>query len=180
MDYQLIALSKEDREQIYRWRNMEHIRMNMYNHQRIPHDDHCRWFEDILKEQMEYYRLFIYQEKPLGLVSFKKCSQQMLTCVWGFYIGEIHAPKGAGTIMGYLGLEYAFHTLGMKKIIAEVLSNNNKSEGLHRKLGFKHDNRLEDTFIREGQSIDVNSFSIIREDWEKYKGTLKMNFTAEA
>lgn len=175
MDYQLKSLSKEDREMIYRWRNMEHVKVNMYNNQRIPFEDHCRWFEDVLKEHMEYYRLFIYQEKPLGLISFKKCSQQILTCVWGFYIGEIHAPKGGGTIMGYLGLEYAFHRLGMKKIIGEVLSNNNKSEGLHRKLGFKNDNRLDNTLTKEGQSIDVNIFSIIKEEWEKHKRTLNLN-----
>ena len=180
MDYGLRALSKEDKEIIYKWRNMDHIRMNMYNSQFIPYEGHCRWFEAVLKEQMEYYRLFIYQEKPLGLISFKNCSQQNLTCIWGFYIGESHAPKGAGTIMGYLGLEYAFHRLGMKKIIGEVLSINNKSEGLHRKLGFKHDNRLENTLTRDGHSIDVNSFSMHQEVWEKHKRTLNLNFIAEA
>lgn len=180
MDYCLRALSEKDKEMIFNWRNTEHIRMNMYNDQPIAYEDHSRWFEDMLNNQKDYYRLFIYQHKPLGLISFKNLNQQNQTCVWGFYIGESNAPKGSGTIMGCLGLDYAFHCLSMRKIIGEVLSFNKKSERFHQKLGFKHEGLYKNKLSREGQFIDVISFGLLKEEWEMYKGKLNLNFTAEA
>ncbi|MGE7778928.1 UDP-4-amino-4,6-dideoxy-N-acetyl-beta-L-altrosamine N-acetyltransferase [Peribacillus sp. NPDC097264] len=176
MGYRLRAFSKEDQEIIFNWRNLQHIRMNMYDDQLIPYEEHCRWFEYVLKEQIHYYRLFLYHDKPLGLISFKNYSLEKQSCDWGFYIGESHAPKGAGTIMGYLGLEYAFHHLGMKKIFGEVLSFNDKSKSFHRKLGFKHEGLSKNKLIRDGRSIEVNNFSILKEGWDKHKGTLKSEF----
>ncbi|MGM9956185.1 MAG: UDP-4-amino-4,6-dideoxy-N-acetyl-beta-L-altrosamine N-acetyltransferase [Peribacillus sp.] len=177
--YRLRAFSKEDQKLIFSWRNMQHIRMNMYDDQLIPYEDHSRWFDNVLNEKIQYYRLFLYLDKPFGLISFKNFNQENKSCDWGFYIGESHAPRGTGTLMGYLGLEYAFHHLGMKKISGEVLSFNDKSEGLHRKLGFKHEGLSKNKLIRDGQSIDVNIFSITQERWDNHKGTLTLNFLVE-
>lgn len=179
-DFELRALVEKDKDIIYNWRNLEHIRVNMYNNQLIPYEDHCRWFKDVLNEQLEYYRLFMYRGKPLGLISFKEDRNQDLTCVWGLYIGESHAPKGAGTVMGYLGLDYAFFCLGMKSVIGEVLSSNHKSERFHLRLGFRHEGLLKNKCNSEGQSIDVNSYSILIEEWEKHKRILNMNIIKEA
>ncbi|MGG4199224.1 UDP-4-amino-4,6-dideoxy-N-acetyl-beta-L-altrosamine N-acetyltransferase [Peribacillus frigoritolerans] len=180
MDYCLRALSEKDKEMIYNWRNLEHIRINMYNDQPISYEDHGRWFESMLKNLKDYYRLFIYQQKPLGLISFKDINQQNQTCAWGFYIGEINAPKGSGTIMGFLGLDYAFHSLNMRKIIGEVLSFNKKSEMFHQKLGFKQEKLYKNKLNREGQFIDVIFFGLQKEEWEMHKVKLNLNFTEEA
>ncbi|WP_082630576.1 UDP-4-amino-4,6-dideoxy-N-acetyl-beta-L-altrosamine N-acetyltransferase [Peribacillus muralis] len=179
MDYCLRALSERDKDMIFKWRNYEHIRMNMYNDQPIAYVEHSRWFEDILKNQKEYYRLFIYRQKPLGLISFKNNNQQNHTCVWGFYIGENDAPKGSGTIMGWLGLDYAFHSLFMKKIIGEVLSFNKKSERYHLKLGFKQEGIYKNKHIKEDRFIDVIRFGLQKEEWEMHKGKLNLNFIVE-
>ncbi|MXQ54253.1 UDP-4-amino-4,6-dideoxy-N-acetyl-beta-L-altrosamine N-acetyltransferase [Shimazuella alba] len=177
MDYDLRALTENDKNLIYNWRNAEFIRVNMFQDELIPYEAHCHWFEIILTNQTAYYRIFRYNSKPLGLVSFKESNPQKKTCFWGFYIGEIQAPKGAGTWMGSLALDYAFQCLGMKTIIGEVLSFNKKSATYHRKLGFKHDLHYKNTLYRNGQPINIIRFVLDKEDWEHHKAKLDLNFT---
>ncbi|MGZ4161028.1 MAG: UDP-4-amino-4,6-dideoxy-N-acetyl-beta-L-altrosamine N-acetyltransferase [Neobacillus sp.] len=180
MDYCVRALTEKDKDIIYQWRNSEQIRVNMYNDQPIPYENHCQWFEDIMQNQAAFYRLFLCQNKPLGFISFKNSNRQNQTCVWGFYIGESNAPKGSGTIMGSLALDYAFHHLNMRKIIGEVLSFNKKSERFHQKLGFIREGIFKDELRRNDQFIDVIRFALFKDQWERQKEKLNLNFTRKA
>ncbi|KEF38384.1 pseudaminic acid biosynthesis N-acetyl transferase [Schinkia azotoformans MEV2011] len=165
MVYDLRAPSEKDRNLLHNWRNAEFIRINMFDDQPITFEAHCNWFETILKEQLAYYRIIQYQSKPLGLVSFKKNLQQKNILFWGFYIGETQAPKGAGTWMGRLALEYAFQILEAEKIIGEVLSFNKKSMKFHEKLGFKQNHQYQNTLFREGHPIPIVRYELDKEDW---------------
>lgn len=179
MDYYLRVLAEEDKEIIYQWRNSEPIRVNMYNDRPIPYEDHCQWMENVLNNQTDYYRLFLYQNKPLGLVSFKEMNYQNQTCVWGFYIGENDAPKGSGTIMGRLALDYAFYQLKMRKIIGVVLSFNKRSEMFHQKLGFNQEGLFKKELSRDGQFIDLIRFALFKEEWESQKEKLNVTMTVK-
>lgn len=169
MNYHLRALIESDRDVIFNWRNLESIRMNMYHDQLIPYEDHCAWFRNVLVKNSEYYRLFVYENKPLGLVSFKDINTQSQTCIWGFYIGENTAPKGSGTIMGRLAIDYAFQILSKKKIVGEVLSFNQRSVNYHLKLGFKQIELNKNKLWRNGRPIDIFQFELDSEQWERQK-----------
>lgn len=172
MDYSLRELEGSNRDIIYNWRNKESIRKNMYNDQPIYYETHCKWFEDVLTNQREYYRIFVYKEKPIGLVSFKNSAQQNDSCVWGFYIGEINSPKGSGTVMGRLALDYAFHLLGRKMVVGEVLSFNKISQLFHEKLGFMNKGNIEKKIIRNNEVIDVIRYEISEAQWKEKKKSL--------
>ncbi|MFH0068457.1 UDP-4-amino-4,6-dideoxy-N-acetyl-beta-L-altrosamine N-acetyltransferase [Peribacillus sp. NPDC056705] len=169
MDCHLRALIENDMDMIYNWRNLESIRENMFHDQMIPYKDHCNWFRNVLINQAKYYRLFVNQNKPLGLVSFKESNQQSQTCLWGFYIGESTAPKGSGTIMGSLALDYAFQCLSMRKVIGEVLSTNQKSTKFHLKLGFIQTGLDKNKLWRNGQPVDILQFQLDSEEWDRQK-----------
>jgi UDP-4-amino-4,6-dideoxy-N-acetyl-beta-L-altrosamine N-acetyltransferase len=179
MDYSLRPFTEGDKDIIYNWRNSERIRLNMYNDQPIPYDKHDQWFKEVLDNQMSYYRLFMYRNQPLGLVSFKKDSSKEQTCVWGFYIGENNVPKGSGTIMGILGLDYAFQCLNMKTVIGEVLDFNYKSKKFHQKLGFHQDFHYKNTIKRTNEWIDVIRFVLCKDKWEVQKKKFNLNFSTE-
>lgn len=179
MDYSLRSLTVDDKDIIYTWRNSEEIRRNMYNDQPIPYEHHDRWFNDILINQICNYQLFMYQNKRLGLVSFKVLPSQHKTSVWGFYIGEKNAPIGSGTIMGILGLDYAFHCLNMRKVIGEVLSFNHKSERFHLKLGFQREGAYKNKINQNNKRIDILHFELCKDEWEVHKKKLKLNYSIE-
>jgi len=179
MDYYLKELSEKDRDIIFKWRNSEPIRVNMYNNQVIPYEDHCKWFDYVRKNENRFYRLFFYKNEPIGLVSFKKINWHNQTCEWGFYIGEPHAPKGSGTIMGALALDYAFEQLNMRKIIGIVFSFNKRSENYHHKLGFIQEGIFIKEWYRNGQFFDLIRLALFKEDWEKQKEKRNFYFSAK-
>ncbi|MFP5113730.1 UDP-4-amino-4,6-dideoxy-N-acetyl-beta-L-altrosamine N-acetyltransferase [Bacillaceae bacterium C204] len=179
MDYFLRELTEKDKDILFQWRNRESIRINMYNDQLIPYEQHCKWFANVLQNHADLYRLFIHQNMPLGLISFHNINQQNQTCSWGFYIGEKNAPKGAGTIMGCLALDYAFYHLKIRKVIGEVLSFNKRSERFHQKLGFIQEGFFKKEICRNGQFIDVIRLALFGEDWQLQKQQLNFQFPAE-
>lgn len=175
MAYSLRPLTMEDRDIIYQWRNSDAIRVNMYNHQFIPYDRHCQWFDQVLKGQMAFYRIFASQNIPLGLVAFKDFNAENQTCFWGFYIGERSAPKGSGTIMGYLAIDYAFNELNIRKLIGEVFGFNEKSEKFHQRFGFRREGLFKNELNRNGQFIDVIRFALFKEEWELHRKNLNLS-----
>jgi UDP-4-amino-4,6-dideoxy-N-acetyl-beta-L-altrosamine N-acetyltransferase len=179
MTFYLRPLTIKDREIIFQWRNSDSIRVNMYNDQPIPYKQHCQWFEDILNQQAAFYRLFGYQDKPLGLISFKNFNSQNQTCYWGFYIGESTAQKGTGTIMGYLAIDYAFEQLNIRKLIGEVLSFNPKSERFHQRLGFNREGLFIKELNRNGEYIDIIRFALFQDEWEKHKKNLNIHLPSK-
>lgn len=162
---------------VYNWRNADFIRVNMFHDKKIPYEEHCQWFDNTLKNKSAYYRIFCYQKKPLGIVSFKESDSEKKTYYWGFYIGETDAPKGAGTWMGRLALDDAFQYLGAKTVIGEALSFNQKSISFHKRLGFEKDIDYKASLSRNGQHIDIIRFTLEKDNWDKQKETLNLHFT---
>ncbi|WP_071393411.1 UDP-4-amino-4,6-dideoxy-N-acetyl-beta-L-altrosamine N-acetyltransferase [Bacillus tuaregi] len=177
MSYTLRALTNQDKDLLYSWRNAKFIRVNMYHDEVIPYEHHCQWFNKVLLNQKEYYRLFCDSNRPLGLISFKEEVGQNKVFHWGFYIGETQTPKGSGTWMGYLGLDYAFHTLGANCIVGEVFDFNQKSAAFHLKLGFQQDLPYQHTFFRKEQPFQVLRFILTKEDWELHREKVNLSMT---
>ena len=61
-------------------------------------------------------------------------------------------------------LKYAFQTLGMHKVTAEVLSENAPSVAMCKKCGFSVDGCLRDDVYKNGRYYDVLTMSILIEE----------------
>ncbi|SEH88158.1 UDP-4-amino-4,6-dideoxy-N-acetyl-beta-L-altrosamine N-acetyltransferase [Halobacillus karajensis] len=172
-DFHLRDIERADLPVVWKWRNAEHIRKHMYKDQWIPWEEHVTWFEKEQKNPSSYAKLFIHKDRPLGVVRFTNVDFEHGTCEWGFYIGDQEAPRGAGTIMGVLALNFIFDTVGMRKICAEVLDVNVTSLRYHEKLGFVQEGRLMEQLRRGGNLIDVIPMALFKEVWEKRREILK-------
>ncbi|MFZ0475637.1 MAG: UDP-4-amino-4,6-dideoxy-N-acetyl-beta-L-altrosamine N-acetyltransferase [Halobacillus sp.] len=164
-DFQLRRMEKADLPLVWQWRNAEHIRTHMYNNQIIPWEEHLAWFEREQSNPSSASKIFIHQGRPLGVVRFTGIDQENETCKWGFYIGDKDAPKGSGTIMGILALDFIFETFPIRKVCAEVLDTNQVSLRYHEKLGFKQEGRLLQQLKREKLLIDVIPMGLFRYEW---------------
>lgn len=179
MDYSLRFLEEEDSDIILKWRNSERVRTNMLNDNKIKTKDHQIWFQKVREKHLDYYLIFSIDKISTGLVSFKDHSLSKDNCIWGIYIGEINAPKGAGTLLGYIGIEYAFNRLKFKKIYAEVISTNIPSIKLHEKLGFSKDEFFQKEISKQGKLVEVYRYTISQESWLERKKTIKVNLNGK-
>lgn len=51
-DFTLRPMLLGDIDTVLRWRNLEHIRANMYTDQIITPEEHRQWFSDVLSKKM--------------------------------------------------------------------------------------------------------------------------------
>ncbi|WP_338751609.1 UDP-4-amino-4,6-dideoxy-N-acetyl-beta-L-altrosamine N-acetyltransferase [Bacillus sp. FJAT-52991] len=177
--YKLTKLAISQKILIWKWRNKRHIREAMYNSEKIKLQDHNRWFEKIINSDTDIYFVLLFDNKPIGLVYFNNIDDKNNKCHWGFYIGEDSVPKGSGSAMGYLGLEYIFNELKFHKVIGEVLERNTKSINFHEKMGFIKEGNLRKEILKNGDYIDIIRYGILKEEWMNKKEELKKNLTNE-
>ncbi len=163
---------RQDLDKLLEWRNSERIRVNMYTDHLINKEEHAAWFERLEKNRSARTLVFEVDGRPLGVVNISRIDDQNGTCHWGFYIGEPDAPKGSGTAMGALGLDYLFDTLGIRKVIGEAFAFNEASIAFHRRLGFMEEGRFVSHVLKNGNYEDIVSFAIFREGWKARKETL--------
>ena len=158
----------EDLLLVLKWRNQNYIRNVMYNSDYISIKQHLAWYEKLLINEKAVSKLFYFDGVPYGVVNINEINHIHKSCEWGFYIGELNASRGMGTVLGYTALNYIFNELKLRKVNASVLENNPRSKHFHEKLGFSHDVTLREHIFKEGQFMDVNLYSILHEEWKNY------------
>ena len=168
----LRRMEHTDLDMVLKWRNSERIRQAMYTDHVITHDEHYAWFERVTRNDMTMPFVFECQGRPLGVVNVGDIDRRNLRCMWGFYIGDENAPRGSGTAMGYLALEYLFEKEKFHRVMGEALVDNEASIKYHRRLGFVEEGRLIDHVVKNGRYTDVISFALIDRVWRAIRSDL--------
>lgn len=172
-DYRLRPIREEDLETVLRWRNSERIRSNMYTDHIISQEEHRTWFRNLQGDERSACLVFECRSRPVGIVSFSRIDRNNGKGDLGFYLGEPDLPKGTGSVLGVLGLEYAFDMLNLRKLCGEAFSFNEASTGFFRRLGFSEEGRFVRHVLKYGKFEDVVSFALFREDWQRDRERLE-------
>lgn len=171
-DFHLKPLNESNLKLVFHWRNLKEIKTFMYSDHHIKWDEHYQWFEQVKSDPQRKVLLLYNKGRPLGLVNFRNIDHKNSRCYWGFYIGEITAPKGSGTIMGILALDKIFNEVGIHKVCAEVIHTNYRSVNYHKKLGFVTEGRLVHHLWKENQYVDIISMALFTDKWTKVRAEL--------
>ncbi len=166
-DFRLRPLAETDLEMVLNWRNLPHIREMMYKDHVISQEEHLIWYEKMKDNPSSVYLILEHRGRPLGQTNFTKIDREASSCLWGFYIGEDTRPRGIGTVMGLLSLDYAFETVAIREVVGEVLEHNSKSRELFDRLGFTLTGRLAQHVFKNGAYADVCVYALTAEDWLK-------------
>lgn len=163
--YSLRYVEEKDLNLILEWRNSDRVRFSMFHTDKISFPEHYDWFKNLDKKK-NHYLIFEHHARPVGVVYFNDVDFKNGSCFWGFYLGATDVPKGTGTIMGKLGIEFAFMNLKVEKIYGEVLLDNDKSISFHERLGFSKE-KLVKNFYVNNKYVDVVYFELSKNQWEK-------------
>lgn len=171
-DCRLRLLEEPDLPLVLCWRNDDRVRTYMFDDHIIALEEHLDWFARMQREKKHTCLVFELQGRPVGVVNLVDIDVELHHCRWGFYLGEAGLPQGAGTAMGFLGLEYAFETIGMHCLIGEVLVYNEASIRLHQRLGFREAGLMR-ALKMPGLYVDAASFYMLKSDWLSGKAELQ-------
>ena len=171
-DYQLRPLQESDLEMVLSWRNSERVRANMYTDHIISLEEHQTWVKKIKDEPTIDYLICEFQNHPIGLVNFTNIDKNNNKCYWGFYLGETATPLGSGGALSFISMEYIFEIVDIRKVCSEVLSFNNKSLKLHKRLSFQEEGCFKKHIYKNLEYQDVICLALFQEDWLQNKNDI--------
>ena len=106
--------------------------------------------------------------KLIGHVGLYKIDNVAKKTEFGILLADDESRgRGYGTKATKLMVDYAFQTMGMHKVTAEVLSENAASIAMFKKCGFSIDGCLRDDVFKNNRYYDVLSMSIIESEYRK-------------
>jgi UDP-4-amino-4,6-dideoxy-N-acetyl-beta-L-altrosamine N-acetyltransferase len=171
-DLGLLRPIRDDELELVRsWRNAPQVRMNMVTRHEISMQEHAEWWRKVRDSHDKVYFMYELAAVPAGVSAFTAIDRQNCNAFWGFYAGP-GAPKGTGSRMAFLSLDYAFDVLGLRKLCTEVLAFNVASIKFHRKLGFQAEGILRNQHKVADDFVDIHRMGILREEWAGLRASL--------
>jgi UDP-2,4-diacetamido-2,4,6-trideoxy-beta-L-altropyranose hydrolase len=131
-------LNDTEKEMILTWRNHPDIRIWMLNSHEISLDDHLRFIESLKNRADKRYFLVRQGNDYLGVVDLTDITTTSAEI--GIYANP--DMRSVGTLLMDALIRYAFNTLKLTKLIANVFSNNEKAKRLYQKFDFKETTRI--------------------------------------
>ena len=105
-----------------------------------------------------------YNTLPIGLVALRAQQFALLREVkTESWLGLDHHRQGFGTEARAALLHLAFEGLGAESAVTEVFQDNAGSQGVSRRLGYRHDGISRD--VRDGEVVVSDRLRLDRDDW---------------
>jgi len=164
----LRGIKPEELELMLSWRNAPNVRANMYTRHEISTGEHLAWWSRVQQRTDQKYFMYEMGGAPSGIVGFMGIDTDSRNSSWAFYSSPA-APKGTGSKMEFLALEYAFHELGLHKLHCEVLAFNSPVIKLHQKFGFKVEGILREHHKVDDTFVDVYRLGLLSHEWEEHR-----------
>ncbi|EHO08783.1 hypothetical protein HMPREF9714_02154 [Myroides odoratimimus CCUG 12901] len=168
----LRSLDIEDSIQTYKWRQDLVYQNGIVSQIRYTNlETEKEWINQAIKnhnsgKELRFAIVEIETKNIVGMVYLTSINYINRTGVMGYLIGE-ESSRGKGYAKEAVEvlLDYVFMELGLNRISATVLSNNESSLRVMNKLGFIREGCLREAVYKNGKYIDLISFSLLRKEF---------------
>ncbi len=162
----LRPLGLDDMVRVLGWRNLPQVAAYMYTDHRISDAEHARWFATAMNDDTKRYWIIELDGEPVGLANLYDISLAQKRASVALYIArETARGAGVGSATDGLLISQAFEMVGLDKLCAEVLANNERGIRVHQRNGFAIDGVLRGHVLKAGVRVDVVTMSLFREQW---------------
>ena len=166
-DRVLRPVTLEDAEFIVKLRNQAHAK-GCINDTSIDVEKQCQWISEYLKRENEYY--WIAEDlagKPYGTTSLYHYNAEHRQIESGRWVRMVDAPETnllAGRVQMH---DFVFRTLGMSRLVFDVVSTNKPVIKYNRMCGSIETGREKDAVVIQGKPVDVIWFEETPESWAR-------------
>ena len=175
----LRPLREDDLRTVWTWRNSDRIRSVSLDDREIPWEEHVAWFERSKTDSSRQPMLFEHGGKPTGVVNFVDIDPSSRCAAWGFYLGDVEAPKGTASAMGFLALDHGFGVLRLERITGKAFASNDASLRYHRRLGFVEIEERRERLQRGEGEVELLCFELTSERWRELRPSLEEQLFSE-
>jgi RimJ/RimL family protein N-acetyltransferase len=130
------------------------------------------WFEkdlvSILPDPLDFGIRTLSDEKLIGFIGLDGLNWTDRNAYVAIGIGEQeYWSKGYGTDAMQVMLRFGFTELNLHRISLTVFELNPRGIRSYEKCGFKHEGRIRDFLLRDGQRSAMLHMGILRDEWDK-------------
>lgn len=105
--------------------------------------------------------------RPIGNCGLHEIDPKDHRANFGVVIGEKdYWGKGYGTEAARLIINYGFRQLNLHRISSGAFAFNERSLRLQKKIGFREEGRLRQSFFKNGQYQDLVLLAMLKEEWK--------------
>jgi RimJ/RimL family protein N-acetyltransferase len=108
-------------------------------------------------------------ESAIGIFQVRQLEPGFGTAEWGFAMGSGYWGTGLFFEGAQLVVDFAFDVLGVHRLEARAAVQNGRGNGALRKIGARQECVLRKSFLRNGEHLDQNLWTLIDEDWRVMK-----------
>ncbi|HEY6509577.1 MAG TPA: GNAT family N-acetyltransferase [Vicinamibacterales bacterium] len=110
-------------------------------------------------------------DSAVGIIQFHTLSGDFSVGEWGFALGSAYWGSGLFAAAARLVLDFAFDTVGVKRLEARAVTENGRGNGALKKMGAVREARLRQSFAKGLTQYDQYLWSILSADWQRAKAT---------
>ena len=132
----LKRITKEDIEQIRRWRNQDFVRDQMFHTELITETQQDAWFESV-NNCFNYYFVIHVDELPIGVIYAKQVNPKTLAGEGGIFIGEhAYLTSDSPARASMLLLHFCFNKLMLSSSLIRIKEGNKVALHYNELLGY--------------------------------------------
>ena|SRR5579864_443342 len=176
---ELRDLQDDDVERLFRWRLTPEVDRWMSDSAPQTLEENRLWFEDFRVDPDRRGWIITVDGAPAGFLTLTGLASRHRRASWGWYIGDAAARgRGAGRAAQALGLDIAFDALGLERVVAEVLADNDVALRAQAAAGFRREGYLREHVIKDGRRRDVILLGILAHEWRERREALRRALTS--
>jgi RimJ/RimL family protein N-acetyltransferase len=108
-------------------------------------------------------------DAAIGIFQVRQLEPAFAAAEWGFAIGSEFWGTGVFMDGAKLVVDFAFNVLGAHRLEARAAVENGRGNGALGKVGATQEGVLRKSFLRNGEYLDQNLWTILPEDWRRAK-----------
>jgi RimJ/RimL family protein N-acetyltransferase len=108
-------------------------------------------------------------DTAIGIFQVRGSDTGFETAEWGFAIGSAFWGTGVFQESAGMVLEFAFETLGVRRLEARAAVQNGRGNGALIKVGAVQEAVLRQSFVKNGRTYDQVLFAILESDWRAWR-----------
>ena len=168
----LRPIAMEDTPRIVAWRNDPEVLQNFIYRGPFTAEVHTNWMQTRVASGQVVQYIIVDRESGLdvGSVYFRDVDREARCAEYGIFIGERGARgKGLGSETAKLFTDFGFETLGLRRIMLRLLSDNVQAQRSYEKAGFRIEELRRDMVTLDGRSRDIVFMVKLLSDYEAEK-----------
>jgi UDP-4-amino-4,6-dideoxy-N-acetyl-beta-L-altrosamine N-acetyltransferase len=165
---ELRDLRDDDEATLYLWRREPEVDRWMSDAAFPSEAAHREWFDRLRDDPARRGWMITRNGAPQGMLTLSGLDSHHRRGEWAFFIGAADARgRGVGRATQVLGLDKAFGELGLHKVWAEVMADNDPALKAQTAAGFRREGYLRGHVLKDGQPRDVVIVGILAEEWRQ-------------